>query len=86
MFELALAMARFLVKSAVMERRAGQVGGLVLSALLAFSCSSGQTGSPSCVSVLSCECDSLAGKSLVQANVLSVDDSATLVARIIRVS
>ena len=48
MFELALAMARFLVKSTVMRRRAGQVWGLVVSASLALSCSSGQTGSPSC--------------------------------------
>lgn len=78
MFELALAALRVLVNSAVMTRRAWWVWGLWGlwgSAALIFSCSSGQTGSASCALVLSCECESLAGKSLVQANVLALDDS-----------
>ena len=78
MFELALATPRVLVNSAAMSRRAWQFWGLLGSASLAFSCSSGQTGSASCASVLSCECESLSGKSFVQADVLTIDDSGVV--------
>lgn len=49
--------------------------GALASSVLVSSCGgSGQTGSPDCAWIpRSCECDTLAGKSLVQATVLAID-------------
>jgi len=46
--------------------------GLLGLGLLSFSCSSGQTGSPSCGGNLSCQCQQLVGQDLAQATVLSI--------------
>ena len=72
MFELALAKSAVAQNNGPMKRLAWAV---VASASLAVSCAdSGQTGSAECPPVpLSCECDSLAGKSLVKATVLAID-------------
>jgi hypothetical protein len=77
MFELALAMRPFVQNNGPMKRLAWAV---VASTLLTFSCAdSGQTGSAECLPTpLSCECDSLAGKSLVKANVLAIDTGSVI--------
>jgi hypothetical protein len=56
------------------------VWGLLASAALLFSCSSGQTGSADCApSKPSCVCEALAGKSLTRATLIALDETtATL--------
>ncbi len=78
MFQLALATPRVPVNNAGMSGRAWQMWGLLVNASLTFSCSSGQTGSPAENLDLSCECVGLVLKDLVQATVVSVDDSGTV--------